>query len=419
MGEQTGNGPRGAAGFAAGTLIHTKQGLKPVEHIRPGDWVLARPAEDQPPTRRREAHEYTYRAVTRTGGADQQPLVQITYINHADSIRETLSLAADHAVWIKGQGWMAADQIKPTDVVVLSFNGNALVTAVGTSKQGARVYTLELDAYQTCHAGELGAWVSASRAGGSRTGAASAEAAKPFDFTQPRTLLRIENYYNDTLANPGQRESVSQKHIAPHAPDAQMEQVIQKLRTSYAQRQARFNELTLASLRVAAPSWMKPSDRLFEILERQTLLYAEGKIVWAALIQANNLLFSPGAADCPALLACSDDHYFDARPTELHEVAHKVFSYKGTAPADPELKALAELVTDEADRSMKFALPKVFSRKDIQMSTFMVFRKHIPNGVLNMKMFPVLIHPATAAVMIVPFEFWPIEMIMMWKQGRL
>lgn len=43
----------------------------------------------------------------------------------------------------------------------------------------------------------------------------------------------------------------------------------------------------------------------------------------------------------------------------------------------------------------------------------MVFRKHIPNGVLSAGSFPRRVHPATKAVMVLPFEFWPIELIVL------
>jgi hypothetical protein len=208
-------------------------------------------------------------------------------------------------------------------------------------------------------------------------------------------------------------------HVKPHAPDPAMAQAIQKLRTNFAQRQGWFSDVTLASVLAAKPAWMRPQDRLCEILDKQKLLYTEGHIVWAALVQANRLLFSPGNADCPALLIYSEDLYFDARPLELHEVARSIFSYKETDPRHAELKRLADLVSNEAERSMKFTLPKVLSTKELYASTFVVFRRHIPNGVLNARVFPVLLHRATSAVMMVPFEFWPIEMIVLWKQGKL
>jgi hypothetical protein len=49
----------------------------------------------------------------------------------------------------------------------------------------------------------------------------------------------------------------------------------------------------------------------------------------------------------------------------------------------------------------------------------MVFRKHVPNGVLSCGLFPILTHPSTPAVMMVPFEFWPIELIVLWKENGL
>jgi hypothetical protein len=51
----------------------------------------------------------------------------------------------------------------------------------------------------------------------------------------------------------------------------------------------------------------------------------------------------------------------------------------------------------------------------------MVFRKHIPGGVLTASQFPILVHPTTQAVMIVPFETWPDELARSWKpptEGR-
>ncbi|HEY6096338.1 MAG TPA: hypothetical protein VIU93_15465 [Gallionellaceae bacterium] len=201
--------------------------------------------------------------------------------------------------------------------------------------------------------------------------------------------------------------------------DLQKEQAIGKLRSAYELAQKRFNPQILASVSAPTPPWMDKRDALNEILRQQSLLLQEGKIVWGALIQANKLLFSPGRDDCPALLVYSADPYFDSRPQELRQIGHSIFSLKDTIPDHPELEEVAQLVSDKMDRSMNFRLPHVLSNREIRAAAFMVFRKHIPTGVLTAGTFPILIHPSTDAVMIVPCEFWPIELIVLWKEGKL
>lgn len=216
-----------------------------------------------------------------------------------------------------------------------------------------------------------------------------------------------------------QHRASGEHYVSEMPPKPEMEQAIVKVRSAYAQIQKKFTPAILASIRASTPTWMDKSDALNEVLKKQDLLYTEGTVVWGALIQANKLLFSPGLDDCPALLVYSNDKYFDARPQELRLIGRKIFALKNTSPSDPDLRDVAQLVSDEMNRSMSFQLPKVFSSRHINAAAFMVFRKHIPNGVLSAGLFPLLIHPSTEVVIIVPFEFWPIEMIIMWKEGGL
>jgi hypothetical protein len=215
------------------------------------------------------------------------------------------------------------------------------------------------------------------------------------------------------------RLNLLRRQIAPHPADAAMEQIITRLRSAFARRQQTAHIHNFESVRVPSPSWMKPSEPLHEIVKQQFFLYTQGTIVWAAMVQANSLLFSPGDADCPALLVYSRDPHFDARPQELRAIAQRIGQLKNTSPTDPAEKAVADLVTNEMDRSMGWPLPEALTAKAVSTAAFMVFRKHIPGGVLSAWTFPILIHPATQAVMIVPFEFWPIELIVLWKEGRL
>jgi hypothetical protein len=227
------------------------------------------------------------------------------------------------------------------------------------------------------------------------------------------------NQYRDNAEDTPAVATASAHHVASQPADPTLEALIATLRESFGQRQSRLSERTLASLVMNPPAWMKSSDGLSEVFRQQRLLLREGQIVWGALVQANNLLFEPGTSDHPAMLVYSSDRYFDVRPAELRLIGSKVFALKGTDPADPELNSLARLITEEVDRSMGLRLPPVFSPRDLRSAVFMVFRRHIPNGVLSCGLFPILTHPTTDAVLIVPFEFWPAELTILWRDRRL
>ena len=215
------------------------------------------------------------------------------------------------------------------------------------------------------------------------------------------------------------RISAGKHYVAPLPADAALAAIMQKLRTSVAAQQQRMTERRLAALAGRAPLWVKPEHSLYEVFRQQTLLLREGQIVWGALVQANSLLFAPGPADLPAMLVYSPDPHFDARPAELRLIGSKLFALKGTQPEDPELLALARLITEEVDHSMGLRLPPVFSAQDMRSAVFMVFRDHLPNEILSGGTFPILMHPSTPAVMIVPFEFWPAELTILWRDQKL
>ena len=48
----------------------------------------------------------------------------------------------------------------------------------------------------------------------------------------------------------------------------------------------------------------------------------------------------------------------------------------------------------------------------------MVHREHLPGGVLNGVVFPILHHPQTANVWIVPARYWPDELVSWWDDAE-
>jgi hypothetical protein len=208
-------------------------------------------------------------------------------------------------------------------------------------------------------------------------------------------------------------------HVPAQSVDGDIAPVLPEMQARLARWQQILSPSTLGAILGPRPAWMASSDPLGEVFAQQRRLLAEGQVVWGALVQANRQLFSAGSSDCPALVIHSPDPHFNERPRELALIAQKFFQFKGSTPTDPTLRAVAQRVTDEMDRSLGFSLPPVFSRRPLQSCAVMVFRRHLPRGVLTSPILPLLTHPSTPAVMILPAQFWPPGFLTPWQQGQL
>ena len=73
-----------------------------------------------------------------------------------------------------------------------------------------------------------------------------------------------------------------------------------------------------------------------ESYRKQNLLLREGLVVWAALVQANELLFRPGPMDHPAMVVYVPDESLDSCPEWLESLARDLYRLKNTTPEDPD-----------------------------------------------------------------------------------
>lgn len=168
-------------------------------------------------------------------------------------------------------------------------------------------------------------------------------------------------------------------------------------------------------LRVRPPSWFSRTDELTEVYRRQWTLLREGDVVWGALVQANGNLFQSGPDDHPAMTTYSADPFFDNDPTRLGAIVNRLYQMKHTTPPDPGERRLAEMITDQMERGMGWVVPKSCTRgREVVSTSFMVFRRHLPDGILRCGWFPLLTHPETPAVMIVPLRYWPPDLVRLW-----
>ncbi len=123
--------------FAAGTLVHSRDGLKPIERIAVGDWVLSQPE--------RGGGERAYRRVTRTIAHEDKPVCRVRFHaqRNGELIAQEVLTTPTHPFYVTGYhndgsfsdeywedldkriGWQPAEQLETHQLVQLA-NGETM-----------------------------------------------------------------------------------------------------------------------------------------------------------------------------------------------------------------------------------------------------------------------------------------------------
>ncbi len=101
--------PYESACFAGGTLVHTKNGLVPIEQIKVGDWVLSKHESGE--------GEREYKQVTKTFVHEDREVIKVPYcVVEVDRVARDYNLivTAEHPIWVKEKGWKPAGKLKNT-----------------------------------------------------------------------------------------------------------------------------------------------------------------------------------------------------------------------------------------------------------------------------------------------------------------
>ena len=102
--------------FVAGTLVHTKEGLRPIEEIKVGDWVLSKPENGE--------GEQAYKRVTQTFVHEDREVFVLFYIKPGSiDCKESvdhLIVTANHPFFVKGYGWKHASELEFGELLELS-----------------------------------------------------------------------------------------------------------------------------------------------------------------------------------------------------------------------------------------------------------------------------------------------------------
>lgn len=172
-------------------------------------------------------------------------------------------------------------------------------------------------------------------------------------------------------------------------------------------------------MRAWRPSWMvaSPRDWLNEPFRRQKAIWQNGVVVWAALVQANKLLFQHSGPDCPASILISPHPFFEENLEPLMMLASQLYDLKGEDVDDPELAEFSRVLEDELDRAPGLQVPTRFTGgRPVFHTAIQIVRKHLPQRHLKNGYFPVVVDPTDfKSCFVLPAKYWSPAALADWE----
>jgi len=144
---------------------------------------------------------------------------------------------------------------------------------------------------------------------------------------------------------------------------------------------------------------------------------AEGRVVWAGLVMANNGLFQKGSVDAPGIVVHPLHYHVHDDLARLATAAEKVaeFSNERSTRHREEEREFGAVIRNSRGWFASQPVPQSICGEDsLVASSVMFFRKHLPNQVVAANFFPVVVHPAKETVIVLPDHFWPMDLRSYW-----
>ncbi|MCE2593852.1 hypothetical protein K6Y31_03380 [Motilimonas cestriensis] len=132
--------------FVAGTIIHTKDGFKPIEDIVIGDFVKSK---------NELTGDISWKEVTRLFNNKNKEILNISFIGSST----VLGVTYEHPFWVDGKGWVNANSLQENDRVTSYTGDNFTIKSVKASEFNQDTFNFEVADYHTYFVGEEGIWV--------------------------------------------------------------------------------------------------------------------------------------------------------------------------------------------------------------------------------------------------------------------
>lgn len=130
--------------FVAGTLVETRDGLRPIEEIGVGDLVLSRDEA---------TGETAYKPVTDLIRRHERVIWEVALTGPGAS-HARFETTDDHPWWIAGMGWKRTEELAPGMAVVTADGRGMVVASVTETERTANTYNLTVADFETYFVGE-------------------------------------------------------------------------------------------------------------------------------------------------------------------------------------------------------------------------------------------------------------------------
>lgn len=139
----------------------------------------------------------------------------------------------------------------------------------------------------------------------------------------------------------------------------------------------------LPYLQILPPKWIH-SDELITQIRATPKLYNHGKVVWAALVKAPHRLFQHND------------------PISLS--AQIIYDKSGRTPAATLREWANELSVSQHTEPTQYTAH--INHMDVRYTSVFVWRLHLPNAILTLPIFPIIIADDCDDVMLLPAQYW-------------
>jgi hypothetical protein len=171
--------------------------------------------------------------------------------------------------------------------------------------------------------------------------------------------------------------------------------------------------------RMKPPRWLAecPQDALRRVYPAQQTLFRGGLVVWGAMVQGAEVLFSAGDIDAPADVLYSFDPYYDDHPEALLLLSAEVLALKDATDPDPSCTRLVQALGERHASALRVPVPaEMAGERTVYFGTVIVCRKHLPQEIVAGGLFPLLAHPQDEAALLLPAAFWAEDLRFAWME---